>query len=334
MNTLWIVCPVYRDVPPFLEVRRQVCRHIAEMSLMPARRLRFLVVDDSGNQDREMSTLARLEDVCVVHPPFNLGHQGAVVFGLRSLAAHVAGDDWIVTMDADGEDQPADLPRLLGPLQGLAPGTLRVVLAYRGKRHESVRFKLLYAGFKLLFRILTGTVIRTGNYAAFPGTVTQQLLFHRSFDLSYSSTLLSLNITPVLIPCDRGRRSIGTSKMGLGALLRHGFRMLMPFADRVAARALIAFTLLFAIALAAFGLIVAMRWGTPWTIPPWTWEVLLAVLVVSVTALGHSVILFMLVAQSEGRALQGLPLAPVDVDANGRRTTQYVAPFAVHAGTE
>src|SRR5215831_1570826 len=112
MSILWIVCPVFHDSAAFVELRRGVVLHLAPWRLGPRRDVRFVVVDDTGHQDPEMTLLDDVDDVQIIHAPFNLGHQGALVFGLRTLAPLIAAQDWVVTMDADGEDQPADLPRL------------------------------------------------------------------------------------------------------------------------------------------------------------------------------------------------------------------------------
>ena len=52
--------------------------------------LRFVVVDDSAGTDHEVAQLAAHPDVAVLTPPFGLGHQRAIVYGLRSIAADVA----------------------------------------------------------------------------------------------------------------------------------------------------------------------------------------------------------------------------------------------------
>jgi polyisoprenyl-phosphate glycosyltransferase len=306
MNTLWVVSPVYLDVESFMRLHSEVRDVYARLPFNTACALRFVVVDDTGNQDPELVRLRDLTDVSVIHVPFNLGHQRAIVYGLRSLSVDVHPDDWVVTMDADGEDQPADLPKLLASLQKLPTASNHVVLALRMKRSESPLFKLLYTLFKLFFRLLTGTVIRTGNYAAFHGALAKRVLFHPYFDLSYSSTLLSLNIPAVFVPCDRGERYAGQSRMGVAGLFRHGLMMLMPFTDRIATRALVAFGGLFAAGLIASVAVVAIRMLTALAIPGWASYMLLLIVAISVTALGNFIIMFVLFAQSSGLSLRGL----------------------------
>ena len=306
MDTLWIVCACYHDVEAFLALRAAVAAEIGRLDVGAPRRLRFVVIDDSGDQDPELTRLDEFDDVDLLHVPFNLGNQRAIVFGLRVMAPEIDADDRVITMDADGEDRPADVPRLLRALHDLPAGADHVVLAWRLKRREPWWFRLLYLGYRLMFRLLTGTVIRTGNFAAFRGILTRRVLFHPYFDLSYASALLSLNIPATFVPCDRGRRYSGRSKMTFPALLRHGLRMLMPFIDRIAARALVLFTVVFVAGLAAAGLILSIKLFTSWAIPGWTSSMLLLILTISVTALGNFLILFVLFAQSESLSMRGL----------------------------
>ena len=306
MDTLWVVCPSYHDIEAFLALRADVAAEVRRLGSGADRRLRFVVIDDTGDQDPELARLARLDDVALLHVPFNLGNQRAIVFGLRSMAPEIRDDDWVVTMDSDGEDRPADLPRLLRALLELPAGSNHVVLATRARRREPWWFQLLYLGFRLLFRLLTGTGIRTGNYAAFRGVLATRVLFHPYFDLSYSSALLSLNIPARFVACERGSRYAGGSKMNVAALLRHGLRMLTPFIDRIAVRALVLFTAVFSVGVIAAAFVLSIKLFTDLAIPGWTSSILLLILTISVTALGNFLILFVLFAQSEGLSMRGL----------------------------
>jgi glycosyltransferase involved in cell wall biosynthesis len=203
--------------------------------------VRFVVIDDTAGQDPEIATLRDLDDVSVFRPPFNLGHQRALVYALRKALSRIGDDDAVVTLDADGEDRPEDLPRLLAQLNSSMDSQRKVVLALRTKRRESFAFKVFYRLFRLLFRSLTGATVRSGNFAAMPGSIAKRALLHPTFDLSYSSAILALDLPVEYVPCERGERYEGRSKMTYGRLAMHGLRMLMPFTDRIAIRALATF---------------------------------------------------------------------------------------------
>ncbi len=300
--TTWIVTPVYRDVSSF-ELLRERLREVLGADAAGAR---FVVIDDTAGQDEEIERLAPLGDVTVLRPPFNLGHQRAIVYALRKVMPRVGDDDAIVTLDADGEDQPSDLPRLLAPLRGEEHLRRKVVLALRTKRRESLGFKIFYRLFRLLFRTLTGTTVRSGNFAAMPGSIAKRVLLHPTFDLSYSSAILALDVPVEYVPCERGERYRGQSKMTYGKLAMHGLRMLMPFTDRIAIRALGAFVFFAILGVVLAVAVVGIKLFTSSSIPGWTSYIALGSLIVSLVALGNFVSLFVLFSQTRAVSLANI----------------------------
>lgn len=302
---VWFFIPVYLDVESFLRLRAEILERLSSSALGP-HEARLVVIDDSGGTDPQMRELASLSDVRVLTPPFNLGHQRALVFGLRKTEPEIRPEDIVVTMDADGEDRPEDLPELLAALVAKPTATRRVVLASRTRRDVTLAFQTLYFFFKILFRTLTGVVIRTGNYAAYRGWVVSQVLFHPHFDLCYSASLISLNLDVYYVPCPRGRRYAGQSRMGYLKLIRHGIGMLMPFLDRIAVRALVIFSTIFGLGILLSILGLALILGSWVTFPWWTPVAIVAVLAFSLVALGNFLVLFASYAQSQSVALSSL----------------------------
>ena len=76
-------------------------------------RLDVVVVDD-GSSDRT-AALAAEHGAAVVRLPFNLGIGGAVQTGFKYALEH--GYDVAVRLDGDGQHVPAELPKLLGPVE-------------------------------------------------------------------------------------------------------------------------------------------------------------------------------------------------------------------------
>ena len=303
---LWVVSPVYLDVESFLVLRREILEILAPQTGSCFSQIELVAVDDTGGLDPEMERLREVSQVTVVEPPFNLGHQRALVYALRSLTDRIAETDFVVTLDADGEDRPADLPRLLEPLLADPSNTRTVALALRTKRQESVSFKILYFLFRILFRSLTGIVVRSGNYVAFRGWMAHRLLFHPHFDLCYSSTFISLNLKIDYVPAERGMRYAGRSRMSYSKLLMHGVRMLLPFTDRIAIRALVAFSLAFGISslLLLGGIAVRVLTETP--VPDWAISVPLVIMALCFVAVGNLILLFAAFTQSRSTSLKNL----------------------------
>ena len=303
---LWIVCPSYTDVVAFTMLRDRILQVLDANPMPLARPVRFVVIDDTGGRDPEIERLDALDDVTIIAPPFNLGHQRAIVFGLRLIEPDLDDTDLVVTMDADGEDRPEDLPRLLQPLLDAPGDRSRLCVARRTKRSESFRFRAMYLLFRILFRILTGVTVRNGNYAAYRGWLARRMLRHPYFDLCYSSTLVSLDIPVTPVPLPRGSRYAGRSRMNTVRLLMHGFRMLTPFTDRIAIRAMTAFAAIFGLTIAASLAVIGTKVFSSASIPGWIMATLLGILVLSLNAVGTSVVLFAVFSHSRGVSLAGL----------------------------
>ena len=303
---LWVVCPCYRDVASFVILRSRIVAAVGNGHLVASSDVQFVVVDDTAGYDNDIDQLKAYADVRVITPPFNLGHQRALVFGLRLILAEVLESDLIVTMDADGEDRPEDLLPLTEPLIATPNERGMLCIARRTKRSESLRFRVLYFFFRALFHTLTGTTVRSGNFAAYRGWVAQRMLTHPYFDLCYSSTLVSLDMPVTAVPCPRGERYEGRSRMNMFRLFMHGVRMLMPFMDRIAVRALGAFSAMFALGITLSLAVVGVRLFTNTAIPGWATATLVGLLILSFIALGNFVVLFAVFSHSRGISLANL----------------------------
>ncbi len=316
---LKIVCPMYFDVESFCKLHDAI--HVsldgfvdtnrdasagqgASADRFPIGSIEFFLVDDSAGRDPSVESLDPLADVTVIRPPFNLGHQRAIVYGLRSLKSTMNPDDVIVTMDADGEDRPEDLPAMVTALLQQPHDLWRVCVAQRTRRRERLSFKALYLGFRLIFRMLTGLEIRSGNFAAYRGLYARQVLPHPSFDLCYSSSLVALNPDVVKVPCPRGDRYAGESRMGTQKLLSHGVHMLMPFADRIAIRSLAFFSLTAALVVAILAMMAVSGVLGWFDMPAWAGWLLAASGFGSGLALVNFLVLFSGYAQTTAISFQ------------------------------
>ncbi|HEY6000644.1 MAG TPA: glycosyltransferase [bacterium] len=70
------------------------------------------VVDD-GSTDGGVDGIEALPQVRLLRHPVNRGKGAALLTGFRAAAEHA---DWAVTLDADGQHDPADIPRLIAAI--------------------------------------------------------------------------------------------------------------------------------------------------------------------------------------------------------------------------
>jgi hypothetical protein len=108
------------------------------------------------------------------------------------------------------------------------------------------------------------------------------------------------------VPCERGERYEGRSKMTFGRLGMHGLRMLMPFIDRIAIRALAVFVFFLVLGVLLALAVLGARLFTGSAVPAWAVFAALGSLIVSLVALGNFVTLFVLFSQTRAVSLANI----------------------------
>ena len=239
--TVAIVTPVYEDQESFAEL----CRRLADAERAAGTRFHIVAVDDGSlaappklsslveaNLSGEILRLAR-----------NVGHQSAIAIGLAH-AYRLPKLSACVVMDSDGEDTPESIPRLLDAVAG---ESVDVAVAERAKRSETLTFQAFYAVYKRLFKILTGQVLRFGNFMALSPKALERVSGMYETATHVAGAVVKAKLRRADVPTDRGVRYAGQSRMNFPSLVLHGMRAVMVFADLVLTRmalALVAMTAL------------------------------------------------------------------------------------------
>lgn len=193
----------------------------------------------------------------------NVGHQRAIAIGLAYIADHHDAVDRVVIMDSDGEDLPESIIDLVSVLN---TEDVDVVVAQRKSRVESMRFKLFYAVYKFLFKLLTGRAISFGNFMALNTKAVHRLASMGELATHVAGSVLVSRLRWRTCAIDRGPRYAGKSKMNFVGLALHGFRALMIFAEDVLVRvgiacAVVAVLDIFGVSLAV--LLKTLGYATP-----------------------------------------------------------------------
>jgi len=229
---LYVVVPVYND-------RQSLSMLLDELATALADRgpLRVVVVED-GSLAEPVTTSdisGRPFAVDLLRLRRNVGHQRAIAVGL----AHTVEQqdvERVVVMDADGEDRPQQVPRLLDALD---EQQREVVVARRGRRSEGTVFKTMYLIYLSLFRLLTGRVITFGNFSALSAAAVRRIVHMEELWMHFPATLLQSGLLLGEVEVDRGRRYHGTSRMNLVSLVTHGLRSVAVFTESVLTRLLL-----------------------------------------------------------------------------------------------
>jgi glycosyltransferase involved in cell wall biosynthesis len=222
----------------------------------------------------------------------NLGHQRAISIGLAWASEQRPGRT-VVVMDGDGEDNPADIPKLLARYTAL--NRKKIVFAARTRRMERWQFQLCYRIYQFGHLLLTGHRVRVGNFSVLPPAAVQQLAVISETWNHYAAAVFNSRLAYDMVPTPRDRRLGGRSRMNFTALVVHGLSALSVFSHIIGVRLLLASGLLMLAALAGL-LLSPLVTGGPaapsgWLIGLLAW--LLATLVQSVI-LGAAFVLLVL----------------------------------------
>lgn len=199
--------------------------------------LHFIIIDDYSSDDYK--TLDTFHKLDLIKLKKNQGSQKAISIGLKYLKDKEIDFDYVIIMDADGEDKPNYLKLLIDEAQN--NNNNFIIFASRKKRMEIFTFKFLYFLYKLLFRTLTGNRINFGNYSCVPKKFLNDIIKSPFIDLHYSAAIIKSKLNYSTIPCDKGIRYSGDSKMSFSNLFTHGLKSLSIFTKEIFIRFLIFF---------------------------------------------------------------------------------------------
>jgi len=211
------------------------------------------IVDDFSTDGtvallEQMHTESSGVDLRIIRAPTNLGNQGAMFHGLRRV--EIEPEDMLVTFDSDGEDDVNQMPSIL-EIGVQNPG--KAVLIERGRRRESLRFKVFFATYKLIFRYFTRETVVPNNFMLLPGSLVPVIQRSPLAAVHLAYAILKLHPGYVATVRDRRSRYGGRSSQNIFMLVSHGLVGLMLFFEVVVAKI---FVLLFLFGLFTASIIV------------------------------------------------------------------------------
>ena len=282
---LCFLMPVYNDWAPAEQLIQKLDEVLAASSL----HAHVVLVDDHSLQPPDADFLKQplnaVSSVEIVRLRRNLGHQRAICIGLAHIQKNVPCDAAVI-MDADGQDKPEDVPRLLQRFKD--SGGSHIVFAERTKRLEPIVFRIGYHLYRALHWLLTGIPVRIGNFSVVATNHLGSLVVVPELWNHYAAAVLKARLPYETIPAARGARFGGKSHMRLVGLVVHGLSALSVFAEIVCVRLLLATLALLVVALGMIGVVVCVRLATDLAIPGWATYTGLLLLVLSVQLIGFA----------------------------------------------
>ena len=233
MKKFIILIPLYNDwksVSKLLnEIDVQINNWEAEVSI-------FLVNDASTEERSSLdSNYKKIKSVKILNMKENRVHQRCIAAGLKYISSN-ENFDHVIIMDADGEDRPEEINDFYKKSQE-DPNT--IITGNRVKRSEGIVFRFLYEIHKLLTLVLTGKLIKFGNFSCLTQDNVIQLLQKPYLWNSYSSSVVRTIKNRTSISSIRGVRYFGPSKMNLLTLIFHSLSIISVFREVVIIRSII-----------------------------------------------------------------------------------------------
>lgn len=266
----FVVMPSFGDNKSAAEI----CSELNELTVPP---FMIIILDDSIGFD----TYSNLPpNTLLVSPARRLGQQRILVQFFRngfSACANPELDDLVVVMDADGEDSPSDVEKLVLVLHA---DQVDIAHAQRTTRQSAVRFKIGYFLFRVITRIISGQSFKTGVFSATRWMWLRESVQYGPFNSSFSGGLVSAPGNHRFLSIPRANRRYGSSRLNTSGLLTYAFNIFSTMSHNISVRIFLFSTLLFVSAIAGSLLVVSL-WILGVTVPGYTSIVLISIAQIS-----------------------------------------------------
>lgn len=192
---LSIVVPVYNNADTLPELTRRV-----EAVITPLGYTFELILVDDGSRDESWATIDRLARehrfVRGLRLSRNFGQHPAIAAGFEAAAG-----ERIVLMDADLEDRPESLPRLLAALDDGAVDIVYTVVARDAARPPRWSSRLFHKFFSMSVRADVPPNI--GTLRLFTRKVREAILAYREYNVLYGPLMFFLGFDCAFVEVER-----------------------------------------------------------------------------------------------------------------------------------
>ena len=230
MKKIIIIIPIFNDWDSLNQLLLEIDQVIKEIEGIF---VDCLVINDASTiETPEISKPKNFKSLKILNMKQNKGHAKCNAFGIR-YSIQKEKFDFLILMDGDGEDRPAELRSLIYKAKNDPKYS---VVAKRVKRSEGIFFKTLYLMHKIITYIFTGKKINFGNYSCLTINDAKIIQDKASLWNSYSGTIKKYLLDYNEIDSTRGKRYFGPSKMSFFNLIIHSFSIIAVFKLQVLIR--------------------------------------------------------------------------------------------------
>jgi polyisoprenyl-phosphate glycosyltransferase len=280
VQTFSVVIPVYGAGRAVRRTVEELIESAANFKVSDAMTLKLdeviLVVDNPKLSQRERVGIRSLEDldrrIHTIWLTRNFGQHPATVAGIVST-----NGDWVVTMDEDGQHDPAQIPRML-----LTAADQSASLVYAKPTNPPPHGLVRNAASRLakaVFRVLSGTEEDFHSFRLMEGSVARSACAYIGesvyLDVAMRWSCGDPAVCPMAMRSETSRSSYRTRQ-----LLSHFWRMVLSTGTRPLRLIAIAGIVVALVGLAVAGIVVVRRLSGAVPVAGWT-SVFVALLILS-----------------------------------------------------
>ena len=233
MKVLFVI-PVYNDWDSLKELSKQ----IKNVSIKEKwNETELIIVNDASTKELNSSAQPFALKTTVLNLLSNQGNQKAITIGLSYIEEQIPEYDYIIIMDADGEDKPLDAVNLINEVK--KNEAKKIVFATRAKRNEGPFYIFFYAIYKILFKLLTGQKINLGHFSCIPKTLLKKVLSVSGIWTHFVAALIKSKLAFSTVVCDKGKRIMGNTNQNKNMLLFHGLASMAVYMEVIVLRFLL-----------------------------------------------------------------------------------------------
>ena len=232
MKKTKILIPIYNDWQSVFKLLENIDNELLDWNTG----ISVLIINDASSEKKPENSFVfkNLRSIKIINMKKNKGHARCIATGLKYINEK-EDFDFVIPMDGDGEDRPAEL----GPLLCKAyENPTMAITGNRVKRSEGYFFRFCYLFHKFLTFIFTGQSIKFGNYSCLPKNIVAKMVNEPATWSSFSGSLSKITKDRLSIPSIRGSRYFGPSQMNFISLLKHSLSIIAVFKTRFLIRSI------------------------------------------------------------------------------------------------
>tara|TARA_Y100000031_G_C8250721_1_gene400443 strand:- start:5192 stop:6136 length:945 start_codon:yes stop_codon:yes gene_type:complete len=232
MSKYIILLPLYND----WDNLNILVNKIKEIAKKDSFNFRIVVVNDCSTKPAKINFVKSnlIHELLILNLSKNLGSQRAIAIGLKFINEHynkIEKDSFTIVMDSDGQDNPEVLSELIKINNKKYDNDL--IAVERANRSEPLWFKILYKLHKYILFILTGKLIKFGNFTLIKNSKLHKIVYSIDLWAAYPAAIVTNYNKITKIKKDRQKRFSGNTKMNFFKLFDHAGRVFSVFKGRI-----------------------------------------------------------------------------------------------------